>query len=74
MTKEEDEIYNRLDEIKQYEKECIEEQYKIICSKPAKDINKKLKKLRNCSKFHEEKYSLRNKLKKIYEEKAIGVY
>lgn len=64
-----EEIYDRLDEIKQYETECIKEQNEIICSKPAKDINKKLKNLRNCSLFHNEKYRLADELKKLYNDK-----
>ena len=64
------EIYNRLDEIKACEKEYTKKEDEIIHSKPAKDINKKLKQLiKNCPSFDEEKYRLKNELKKLYEEK-----
>jgi len=64
-----DYLYNRLDEIKEYEKKCIEEQEKIIMSKPSKDIDKKLKQLRHCSKFHEEKFRIRDEIERLYKEK-----
>lgn len=62
-------LYARLADIEEYKKRCLAEQDKIIYTFPSKMVTKALKKLRDCSKFHDEKIQIRNELKRLYKER-----